>query len=69
MDILARIETLCAEHPGAIIHLRCWWSREANEMHYILSWTDQMESWTATGSSLGEAYCELRRQMVIGNSN
>jgi hypothetical protein len=61
-----RMERLARDHPGAVLVHRMWYQVDVEEMHHILQFTDRDESWTATGTSLGMAYVELRRKMMIG---
>jgi hypothetical protein len=61
-----RMEKFARDHPGGVFYHRLWFQRTIGEMHHILQFTDRDESWTATGTSLGLAYCELRRKMEMG---
>jgi hypothetical protein len=68
LPIDERLERLAREHPGSVLQHRLWYQSDADETHHILQFTDGAESWSAVGTSLGAAYCELRRKMVIGES-
>jgi hypothetical protein len=60
------LEKLARKHPGGVLTHRLWYQADAGEMHHIVEFRDGDEAWTATGTSLGMAYIELRRKMEMG---
>lgn len=66
LDILQRLAQLTREQPGAVYSFRGWYDAATQEHHHILEFTSGAEQWRSVGTSPGEAYCELRRRMVMG---
>jgi hypothetical protein len=65
-NVEQRMEKLARDHPGGVICHRLWYQANADEMHHIVDLRYGDDAWTATGTSLGMAYCELRRKMEMG---
>ena len=61
-----RMEKLARDHPGGILTHRQWYQADAEEMHHIIEFRYGDDAWSATGTSLGMAYCDLRRKMTVG---
>ena len=61
-----RMERLARKHPGGVLTHRLWFQADVEEMHHIVEFRDGDEAWAATGTSLGMAYCDLRRKMTMG---
>ena len=61
-----RLEKLARKHPGGVVCHRLWYQANAEEMHHIVDLRYGDDAWAATGTSLGLAYVELRRKMMMG---
>ena len=63
-DILERMEKLAKKHPATIIRLGVWHGHDSG-MLWIAEFHRDSELYSGRGASPGEAYCDMRRAMVM----
>ena len=65
-QVCKKLDDLAEKYPGCVIDHRQWYQADKGEMHHILQFRCGSEEFSAVGTTLEMAYCELRRKMTTG---